>query len=99
MTSYASREDADPTRRPQLLLMSVAPPQFTNVVWSVGGGFSVFGTGPAGQGYRIFTATNLAVPFSNWTPTATGTFSGGVFSFTDLQATNFSRRFYRTVTP
>ena len=99
VTSYASREDADPARRPQLLLVSVAPPQFTNIFQNVGGGFTLSGTGPSGAGYRIFAATNLTLPFSNWTPATTGTFSGGVFIFTDQQATNYSQRFYRAVTP
>ena len=99
VTSYASREDADPARRPQLLFVSVAPPQFTNFFQNAGGGFTLSGTGPIGAGYRLLAATNLAQPFSNWTPTVTGTFSGGAFNFTDQQATNHPFRFYRVVTP
>ena len=97
--SYASRENCNAAQRPQLLLVSVAPPQFTSIVRGAGGSFTLSGTGPAGQGYRIFATTNLAFPLSNWTPTATGTFSGGLLNFTDPQATNYSRRFYRAVTP
>jgi len=84
---------------PQLLLISVAPPQFTNVIRSAGGGLTLSGTGPNGAVYRILSATNLAQPVGNWTPTTTGAFNGGVFNFTDSTATNFSQRFYRAVTP
>ena len=99
VTSYASREDADPARRPQLLFVSVAPPQFTNFSNNVGAGFTSSGTGPAGAGWRVFATTNVAQPFSSWTAMNTGTFSGGVFTFTDPQATNYPQRFYRMVTP
>jgi hypothetical protein len=97
--SYASRENGNAAQQPQLLLVSIAPPQFTNVVSNAGGGFTMSGTGPNGAGYRILAATNLAQPLGNWTPATTGTFNGGVFNFTDLSATNFSQRFYRAVTP
>lgn len=76
----------------------VTPPQFTNFTLGAGGSFTLSGTGPAGAAYRIFAATNLALPFSNWTAMITGTFGGGVFSFTD-QTTNHPQRFYRAVTP
>jgi hypothetical protein len=103
--SYASREDPDPARRPQLLLVAAGaavagpPPQFTNIVPGAGSSFKLSGTGPAGAGYRILASTNLALPLSNWTAAATGSFSGGVFAFTDTQATNSPQRFYRVVTP
>lgn len=97
--SYASREATDLAQQPQLLLISIAPPQFTNVIRNVSGSLSLSGTGPNGAGYRILATTNFAQPAGNWTPTTTGTFNGGVFRFTDLQATNFPRRFYRAVTP
>jgi hypothetical protein len=44
----------------------------------------------------VFGATNPSLPFSNWT-SLTGLTEGppGEFQFTDLQATNFPRRFYR----
>ena len=97
--SYASREASNAAQQPQLLLVSVAPPQFTNVTFNAGGSLTVAGTGPNGAGYRILAATNLAQPVGNWTPAATGIFNGGVFNFTDQQATNFPQRFYRAVTP
>ncbi len=103
--SYASREDPDPARRPQLLLVTsdaveaAPPPQITNIVQSAGGSVTLSGTGPSGAAYRMLTTTNLLLPLNNWTPAATGYFSGGVFDFTDNQATNYPLRFYRVVTP
>lgn len=34
-----------------------------------------------------------------WTPISTGSFTGGAFFFTDADATNHPRRFYRVDTP
>jgi len=104
LVSYASREDADPARRPQLLLVTTnappaSPPRFTNWVWSGDGHFALSGSGPAGAGYRIFTTTNPAQPFGNWTAASTGTFTGGVFNFTDTQAGSHPQRFYRLSVP
>jgi len=65
----------------------------------VGGDFSLSGTGPVGEGYRILATTNLELPLVNWPVVDTGVFTGGVFSFTDTQATNYALRFYRVVTP
>ena len=95
---YASRENSNPTNTPQLVLALVPLPQFTNAVY-VGGGFAFAGTGPAGQPYRVFTTTNLLLPFTNWTAISTGTFSGGVFSYTNAQATNQRQQFYRLISP
>jgi fibronectin-binding autotransporter adhesin len=61
--------------------------------------FQMSGTGAADQAYRILATTNLAEPFTNWTEVDTGTFAGGVFSFTDVDSTNYTRRFYRVVMP
>ena len=82
-----------------LLVVSTTPPQFTNTVYSAGSGFTLSGTGPAGQPYRIFATTNLVLSFINWTAISTGSFGGGVFSFIDPQATSQVQRFYRIVTP
>ena len=99
VTSYASREDADPARRPQLLLVWLASPKFTNFVRGVDGSFTLSGTGPAGAAYRILATTNLIQPLTNWTAMTTGTFSGGAFSIANLQTTNFPQRYFRVVMP
>jgi autotransporter-associated beta strand protein len=81
------------------VLGAAPPPQFTGIIPGADGSFILSGTGPDGAGYRIFAATNLTLPFSNWSAVATGVFSGGLFNFNDSQATNFPQRFYRAVTP
>jgi fibronectin-binding autotransporter adhesin len=60
--------------------------------------FQLSGTGAADQPYRILATTNVADP-SSWSEVGSGTFAGGVFSFTDLSSTNYPRRFYQVVTP
>jgi hypothetical protein len=82
-----------------LSVVGLPPPQFTQYSVTGDGHFAMSGTGPNGQGYRIFAATNLALPFSNWTAIVTGIFSGGEFQFTDLESTNRPVRFYHVVTP
>ncbi len=59
------------------------------------GNFTVSGTSGAGQTCVLLAASNLAAPIV-WTPVATNTAStNGVFSCSDLRATNYARRFYR----
>ena len=82
-----------------LSVIGSPPPQFTQISMTGNGNFTMSGTGPNGQGFRIFTTTNLALPFSNWPAIVTGIFSGGAFQFTDLESTNCPTRFYRVVAP
>jgi autotransporter-associated beta strand protein len=65
------------------------------------GNFLMSGTSAAaGQGYHVLATTNVADPQS-WIQVGSGTFSAGEgsFVFTDLNSTNFPRRFYRVTTP
>ncbi len=54
----------------------------------------------SGPTYAVLASTNVAAPIANWlnlgTPTELPT---GVFTFTDLQATNHPQRYYRVVKP
>ena len=81
------------------LTVVITPPEINSFLPGVGGDFSLTGTGPVGEGYRILATTNLELPLVNWPVVDTGVFTGGVFSFTDTQATNYALRFYRVVTP
>ena len=70
----------------------------------------IFGSGPlqlnfsnqSGSSFRVLTTTNVSLPVAAWaeigfaieTPA-----SSGQFEFTDLQATNYTRRFYRVKSP
>jgi autotransporter-associated beta strand protein len=63
------------------------------------GNFQFGGTGPDGAAYRVLSTTNVSLPLANWTQIGNGSFAGGVFSFTDLNATNYTQRYYSVVTP
>jgi|GEM_PF-1897393 len=77
------------------------PILFTNAVWlASGGGFHLGGSGPAGQSWRLFTATNLALPGAQWTLETSNTFPGnGQFNYTSPVPTNALQQFYRMVSP
>lgn len=81
------------------LSVVIVPPQITSIALETDRSFALSGTGPMGAGYRILAATNIASPFGDWLVVDTGVFNGGVFTFTDTQATNLPQRFYRVVTP
>jgi hypothetical protein len=63
------------------------------------GNFQLTGTGPGTAAYRILATTNVALALTNWVQITSGNFSSGTFTFTDLNATNYPRRFYSVATP
>jgi hypothetical protein len=74
-------------------------PELTSVGMLGNGTFSLSATGGAGQTFVLLGASNLAPPVG-WWPLATNTAgTNGVINFSDPQATNFSQRFYRLLTP
>ena len=79
-------------------LRVVGQPTVSSFGLAPDGNFRMSGTGAADQPYRILANTNVTDPLS-WIEAGNGTFTGGVFSFTDLGSTNYPRRFYRVVTP
>ena len=60
---------------------------------------SLSGSGPAAQSYHVLAATNAALPVTNWIPVGAGSFTGGVFQFSDLLFSNLPQRFYRLSVP
>jgi hypothetical protein len=61
-----------------------------------GGAFQLSFTNLPGIGFTALAATNPALPLSNWTAvTGLTEISLGQFQFTDTQAPNYPRRFYR----
>jgi len=88
--------------------MPSVPVVFTNAS-SVGGsagggdgasGFQISGSGPAGQSWRLFTTTNLALPWAQWTLETSNTFPGnGQFNYTSRVSPNALQQFYRMVSP
>jgi len=77
------------------------PILFTNAAWlASNGGFQLSGTGSAGQSWRLFTTTNLALPWAQWTLETSNTFPGnGQFNYTSPVPTNALQQFYRMVSP
>jgi streptogramin lyase len=61
--------------------------------------FQLTFTGPAGQPYTVIATTNLTLPTPSWTKLTNAVFGAGPAIYTDLAATNLSRRFYRVVSP
>ena len=62
------------------------------------GNFQFDATGWTNQNYRVLATTNVSTPLSNWVQVGSGT-TTGVFTFTDLDATNYPQRYYRVVAP
>jgi autotransporter-associated beta strand protein len=85
----------------QLVLNYTAPVslQITGIASLGNGNFSVSLTGVPGTSYSLQAATNLTAPIS-WTTVTSGTANGGgALMLLDLQATNYTRRFYRISSP
>ena len=78
----------------------VPPIVLTNAVRVPGGAFQFAFTNVPGLSFTAFAATNVALPFADWTRLGTvAEVSPGQFQFTDAQATNDSPRFYRVRSP
>jgi hypothetical protein len=72
----------------------------TNAKKLPGGAFQFGFTNTPGAVFTALAATNVSLPLSNWTAlTGVIEISSGQFQFTDTQATNSSRRFYRVRSP
>jgi uncharacterized repeat protein (TIGR03803 family) len=77
-----------------------SPMVLTNLVKLPGGAFQFGFTNFPSSINTVFATTNVALAFSNWTSLGTATeISTGHFQFTDPQATNNSKRFYRVRSP
>jgi fibronectin-binding autotransporter adhesin len=78
------------------------PPVLQNAVWSATGGgtFQFAFTNVSGADFTALTATNVALPLTNWTVLGNiPEIAPGQYQFTDLGATNSPQRFYRVVSP
>jgi hypothetical protein len=77
-----------------------APPAFTSETYlGAGVGFEVFFTGASGQGYHLYSTTDLTQPLANWTLLTTGTFSGGTDNYTDSAGGSSPQEFYIITSP
>ena len=84
------------------MAVTVAPSEIvlTDVVKLASGAFQFGFTNTPGRSFTIFSTTNLSGPFTNWTPLGGVTeVVPGEFQFTDSQATNSWKRFYRVRSP
>jgi autotransporter-associated beta strand protein len=76
-------------------VVSISPPVVNSITPLGGGGFRLNFSGPSGQGYEVRATTNVALsPVTLWDLLGTGTFGASPAIYDDLEATNYSRRFY-----
>ena len=83
-------------------ILRVIGPSIGSIVRTGDGNFQISGSFPGMAdltAYRVLAATNVSTPRASWLEIGSGTFTSGVFSFTDIHATNFPHRFYQVVTP
>jgi hypothetical protein len=61
-----------------------------------------FNANPNGTDYSVLASSNAAAPLSTWSNLGNASetpLGSGQFQFTDHQATNYTRRFYRVSPP
>jgi hypothetical protein len=81
---------------------SAGPGTLKNVTRLGNGSVSFTLTNYSDMLFTVLASTNLALPLSQWSNLGTAVESplgSGQYPFTDLQATNYSRRFYKATSP
>jgi autotransporter-associated beta strand protein len=78
-----------------LAVIATLAPQFGSILQTGDGNYQFTGAGSAGVTYELDAATNLAPPIAWSFVTNTVADQSGQFELLDLQATNFTQRFYR----
>ena len=82
------------------LLAAGAPPYLTAPRKLANGAFQFSFGYNSGTSFTVLCAASLSLPVANWTVLGVATeIAPGQFQFTDLQATNSARRFYRLRSP
>jgi hypothetical protein len=77
-----------------------APSVLTSYGFATPGQFRIQFAGNTGAGYTVLTATNLGLPFSEWTVLGAATqISNGLFQFIEPQPASPPVRFYRVRQP
>jgi autotransporter-associated beta strand protein len=83
-----------------LTVVAIAPPVFSSVVPLGNGTLRLNFSGTPGAGYEIRASTDVMLsPVTLWTLLGTGTFTAAPVIFDDVQATNFTQRYYRIRVP
>ena len=86
--------------QPETQSVSVAPFSLTNLSKTATGAFHFTFANTPSVSFSVFATTNLASSFSSWMFLGAATDSPpGSYQFTDSQATNYSKRFYRVRSP
>ena len=78
------------------------PGKLKNVARLGNGSVSFALTNYSDMSFTVLASTNVALPFNQWSNLGTAVESplgSGQYPFTDLQATNYSRRYYGVATP
>jgi hypothetical protein len=78
------------------------PGKLKNVTRLGNGAVSFTLTNYSDMSFTVLASTNVALPFSQWSnlgTTVESPFGSGQYPFTDVQATNYSRRFYTVEQP
>lgn len=84
----------------ELYTTTVPTIRILNPTRLAGGVFQFSFTNTPGTGSTVLSTTNLGLPLANWTTLGSATeVSPGQFQFTDPQAANSSKRFYRVRSP
>ena len=84
----------------QTSVLATNPPLLTGFTRLGNGSFQLSFTNTPGASFTVLTATNLALPLSNWTLLGPVTDSPpGQFIFTDPPAADTGPRFYRVRSP
>ncbi len=77
-----------------------AAPVLTGIAMLNNGSFQFGFSNNPGASFTVWTATNLMLPLTNWTPLgAPDNLGSGQYQFTDPSATNDIQRFYRVTSP
>ena len=77
-----------------------AAPVLTGIAMLANGSFQFGFSNLPVASFTVWTATNLMLPLTNWTPLGPPADNGsGQYQFTDPLATNDVQRFYRVTSP
>ncbi|PWU20513.1 MAG: hypothetical protein C5B50_03710, partial [Verrucomicrobia bacterium] len=83
-----------------LMAQATSPLVLTAPIKSANGTFQFAFTNTPGASFTVLATTNINLPLANWTALSNVVENPpGHFQFTDLQATNNPRRFYRVRSP
>jgi hypothetical protein len=85
----------------RVISTGVAQPTFNPPFHRTDGNIQLTFSGQSGSNYRVWATTNVALQpiTSTWSQLSSGSFSGAPVTYTDLQATNYPRRFYVITIP